>query len=154
MWGEIEVRRGLKRQARRRTLIINQPMREALVSLLAASRCKFVFTALTDVRQPLSVETLGGQARDMKRNGQFHADAGLHTLRHTFLTQLGETVDVFTLKKIAGHSSIKTTEKYVHPQREQVRQAFVVNMGGVVSKSLQNPHSGSVGSLDVGVNRL
>jgi site-specific recombinase XerD len=72
----------------------------------------------------------------MKRNGQFHADAGLHALRHTFLTQFGETVDVFTLKKIAGHSSIKTTEKYVHPQREQVRQAFVVNM----VEWFQSPH--------------
>jgi integrase len=154
MWGEIDVKRGLKRQARRRTLIINEPMRDALAPVLASSRCQFVFTALTDARQPLSVETLGGQARDMKRNGQFHSDAGLHALRHTFLTQLGETVDVFTLKKIAGHSSIKTTEKYVHPQREQVRQAFVANMGGVVSKSPQNPHSGFVGSLESSLSHL
>ena len=135
-------------------LIINPPMRDALVPLLASSRCKFVFTTLTDARQPLSVETLGGQARDMKRNGQFHADAGLHALRHTFLTQFGETVDAFTLKKIAGHSSIKITEKYVHPQREQVRQAFVVNMGGVVPKSPQNPHSGFVGSSESSITSL
>lgn len=110
--------------------------------------------ALTDARRPLSVETLGGQARNMKRNGQFRTDAGLHALHHTFLTQLGEAVDVFTLKKIAGHSSIKTTEKYVHPQRERLRQAFVINMGGVAAKSPQSPHSGLAGSSNAYVSRF
>lgn len=148
------MKRGLKREARRRTLHINTELRDVLTTLLAKTRCKFVFTALTDARQPLSVEALGGQARDMKRNGQFHADAGLHALRNTFLTQFGETVDVFTLKKIAGCSSIKTTEKYVHPQREQVRQAFVVNMGGVVPMSPQNLHSGFMGSSESSITRL
>ena len=57
MWGEIEVKRGLKRHARRRTPTINKLIRGALIPLLASSRCKFVFTALTDRRQPLSVET-------------------------------------------------------------------------------------------------
>lgn len=153
MWGEIEVKRGLKRQARRRTLTINKPIRDALALLLGSSRCKFVFTALTDSRQPLSVETLGGQARDMKRNQAFHSDAGLHSLRHTFLTQLGQNVDVFTLMRIAGHSSIKTTEKYVHPQKSQVRAAFVANMS-VAPQSPQKPHSKFAGSPEGSVSHL
>jgi integrase len=110
--GEISLKRCLKREARRRTLHVNTVMRDVLTALLDESRCKFVFTALTDPCKPLSVETLGGQARDMKRKGNFHAGAGLHARRHGFLTEMG-SVDVFTLTRIAGRSSIATTEKYV-----------------------------------------
>jgi integrase len=42
-------------------------------------------------------------------------DAGLHALRHTFLTEGGEYRDTFTLQYIAGHHTIKTTMRYVHP---------------------------------------
>jgi integrase len=45
-------------------------------------------------------------------------DAGLHTLRHTFLTEAGEHTDAFTLQYIAGHDTIKTTMRYVHPRAE------------------------------------
>ena len=39
-----------------------------------------------------------------------------HALRHTYLTLLNEAgVDAFTIRKIAGHSSLKTTALYVHP---------------------------------------
>jgi integrase len=51
-------------------------------------------------------------------------DAGLHTLRHTFLTEAGEHTDAFTLQYIAGHDTIKTTMCYVHPRAESVRRAF------------------------------
>jgi integrase len=44
-------------------------------------------------------------------------DAGLHTLRHTFLTEAGEHTDAFTLQYIAGHDTIKTTMRYVHPRQ-------------------------------------
>jgi len=47
-------------------------------------------------------------------------DAGLHTLRHTFLTEAGEHTDAFTLQYIAGHDTIKTTMRYVHPRAESV----------------------------------
>jgi len=134
-----KVKRGLNHHARRRALTINKLIRDALVPLLASSQCKFVFTALTHRRQPLSVEKLGGQARDMKRRGQFHADAGLHGLRHTFFTQLGTNVDVFTVMRIADHTSIKTTEKYVHPQRSLVREEFVVNMAVVAESPQKTP---------------
>jgi integrase len=51
-------------------------------------------------------------------------DAGLHTLRHTFLTEAGEHTDAFTLQYIAGHDTIKTTMRYVHPRAESVSRAF------------------------------
>src|SRR5262245_57848588 len=55
-------------------------------------------------------------------------DAGLHTLRHTFLTEAGEYTDAFTLRYIAGHDTIKTTMRYVHPRAESVGRS-VGSMG-------------------------
>jgi integrase len=43
-----------------------------------------------------------------------------HSLRHTCLTRLGETgCDPFTLCKLAGHSSVKISEKYIHLSNER-----------------------------------
>jgi integrase len=40
----------------------------------------------------------------------------LYTLRHTMLTRLGESgCDVWTLARIAGHSNIRISQRYVHP---------------------------------------
>ena len=51
-------------------------------------------------------------------------DAGLHALRHTFLTKAGAYTDAFTLQYIAGHDTIKTTMRYVHPRAESVSWAL------------------------------
>jgi integrase len=43
----------------------------------------------------------------------------LHSLRHTMLTRLGESgVDAFTIMRIAGHSSITVSQRYIHPPRK------------------------------------
>ena len=48
-----------------------------------------------------------------------------YILRHTALTQLAQAgVDVFTLARIAGHSSITITQRYVHPQADAIERAF------------------------------
>ena len=40
----------------------------------------------------------------------------LYSLRHTFLTRLGESGrDVWTLARIAGHSNVSMSSRYVHP---------------------------------------
>ena len=49
----------------------------------------------------------------------------LYSLRHTLLTRLGEAgADAFTIQKVAGHSSITISQRYVHPTPERVEQAF------------------------------
>ena len=48
----------------------------------------------------------------------------LYSLRHTFLTRLGESgCDVWTLARIAGHSSISISSRYVHPSEDAVLAA-------------------------------
>src|SRR5215467_4017715 len=45
----------------------------------------------------------------------------LHALRHTFLTEAGRhTQNVRALQKLAGHTRIETTMRYVHPDQEDV----------------------------------
>jgi len=49
----------------------------------------------------------------------------LYSLRHTFLTRLGQAgCDVWTLARIAGHSSINISSRYVHPSEETVLNAM------------------------------
>jgi site-specific recombinase XerD len=49
----------------------------------------------------------------------------LYDLRHTALTRLAESgADVFSIQKIAGHSDIRVTSRYVHPTPEHIKQAF------------------------------
>ena len=43
-------------------------------------------------------------------------DCVMHGTRHTFCTRLGESgCDAFTIMRLAGHSSIVISQKYVHP---------------------------------------
>jgi integrase len=49
----------------------------------------------------------------------------LYSLRHTFLTRLGESgCDPWTLARIAGHSSIAISSRYVHPSEEALLVAM------------------------------
>jgi integrase len=49
----------------------------------------------------------------------------LYSLRHTFLTRLGEAgCDAWTLARIAGHSSIGISARYVHPSEDAVMNVF------------------------------
>ena len=54
----------------------------------------------------------------------------LYTLRHTFLTRLGASgCDVWTLARIAGHSSITISSRYVHPSADSVLHAMAMLSG-------------------------
>jgi len=47
-----------------------------------------------------------------------------HSLRHTFGTRLGEAgCDAYEIRKLMGHSSITTTQVYVHPRQMRLREA-------------------------------
>jgi len=68
-------------------------------------------------------------SRLQKRSRRVRKSLGLpdlvpHSMRHTGLTRLGDAgVDGFTIAKIAGHASVTTTQRYVHPVPESLRRA-------------------------------
>jgi integrase len=54
----------------------------------------------------------------------------LYSLRHTFLTRLGESgCDAWTLARVAGHTSVSISSRYVHPSEDAVFAA-VSRLGG------------------------
>lgn len=54
----------------------------------------------------------------------------LYSLRHTFLTRLGQSgCDAWTLARIAGHASINISARYVHPSEDAVLDA-ISRLGG------------------------
>src|SRR6266851_4041643 len=60
-----------------------------------------------------------------KRNEKPVRPFVLYSLRHTFLTRLGQSgCDAWTLARIAGHSSIAISSRYVHPSEDTVLAAF------------------------------
>jgi integrase len=61
----------------------------------------------------------------------------LYSLRHTFLTRLGESgCDAWTLARIAGHSSVGISARYVHPSEDRVLEA-ISRLGGHNSRHSQ-----------------
>jgi integrase len=120
-WGVIHVRRGLKREARRRDLQITRAMVNVLHDLLKQSECEHLFTALRDPKKPLTANTLANQHRRVIALGKSKPDAGLHALRHTALTEFGKyTNNIKALQRLAGHSRIETTARYLHPEQAEM----------------------------------
>lgn len=73
----------------------------------------------------------------------------LYSLRHTFLTRLGESgCDAWTLARIAGHSSVAVSARYVHPSEDAVLAA-ISRLGGHNSG-----HSHETPLLDAGSTTL
>jgi len=144
--GELTIKRGLKRRARKRKLVIDPAMKEALEALLRLSLCDYVFTSPQDRRTPLAPWILETQMTRVRKKISTHPDAGLHALRHTFLTEAGEYTDPFTLQYVAGHDNIKTTMRYVHPREDAVEKLFA-RLGNLprpetrveCKRSVQNP---------------
>jgi integrase len=64
----------------------------------------------------------------------------LYSLRHTFLTRLGESgCDAWTLARIAGHSSITISARYVHPSEDAVLNAMSRLGGHKIGHSVEVP---------------
>lgn len=59
---------------------------------------------------------------------------GLHVLRHTFLTYLAPLMAIQDLQNAAGHTNIRTTQRYLHPTPEQ-RQQFARLSYGVPAEA-------------------
>lgn len=73
---------------------------------------------------PLSRHTLPQQFTKRREEMDLLWDAVLHSTRHTALTDLGAAgADAFTIQAIAGHASVTSSQRYVHPIPETIQRA-------------------------------
>jgi hypothetical protein len=69
--------------------------------------------------------SLDHKHEDVREGLKLGKEFVIHSLRHTMLTRLGESgADVFTIMRIAGHASVTTSQRYVHPTPESMERAF------------------------------
>jgi len=74
---------------------------------------------------PILVSSLDHEHNDVREALKSPQDFVIHSLRHTMLTRLGESgADAFTIMRIAGHSSVTVSQRYVHPTPEGMERAF------------------------------
>ena len=120
--GFVSVREGKSKAAKREVPLTDRAVAAAKAAW-GRSRCAYVFTAFGG-RKPLTRHYVSQQFRLLADTQNMH-DAVLHSTRHTFCTRLGESgVDAFTIQKLAGHSSITISQKYVHSGREVMVNAI------------------------------
>ncbi|HEV2395796.1 MAG TPA: tyrosine-type recombinase/integrase [Candidatus Sulfotelmatobacter sp.] len=76
---------------------------------------KYVFPA-KDKTSQLSRHWASEQFRTLRDAMKLPDDCVVHSTRHTFCTRLGESgVGAFEIQRLAGHSSIVISQRYVHP---------------------------------------
>lgn len=96
----------------------------AVREALKRSRCEFLFTAKGG-RRPMTRHWPTHQFRVIADALNIQEDCVLHSTRHTFCTRLGESgADAFTIQRLAGHSDIHVSQKYVHPTPTIIESAI------------------------------
>lgn len=76
---------------------------------------------------PYTYSQIGKRIREISKKSWVKFSA--HTLRHTYLSHLArEWADIYRIQKIAGHSSIQTTTRYLHASNKELAEtAKLVN---------------------------
>jgi integrase len=128
-FGFLRVREGKSKNARRvipltdrAAAMLRERERSKVSGFVFANRegKPYLGTSINHLHRDVCAPKIKG-----KRKAIFPADFVLHSLRHTMLTRLGESgVDAFTIMRIAGHSSIVVSQRYIHPTPEAVERAF------------------------------
>ena len=114
--GYLFVREGKSKNARRHVSLTKR-VQEMLVNRSLESKSEYVFA--NHAGKPYLMTSLDHLHKKLRVDLQLPKDCVIHSLRHTFLTRFGEAgADAFTIKKVAGHSSVTISERYIHPTPE------------------------------------
>ncbi len=122
--GYIAIRAGGKSRNAKRNLSLTARAGEMLKARKATVKSDWVFPGDAP-GAPILVTSLDHQHDLVRKKLKLAADFVVHSLRHTMLTRLGEAgADAFTIMRIAGHSSVMVSQRYVHPTPEGMERAF------------------------------
>jgi integrase len=121
-FGYLRVQSGKSKNACR-NVSLTARVSEMLQGRKQASGSDWVFPG--KMGRPFGVTSLDHQHEKTRTGLKLPKEFVIHSLRHTMLTRLGEAgADVFTIMRIAGHSSVTVSQRYVHPSPESVERAF------------------------------
>lgn len=127
-YGYLHVKEGKSKNARRNVPLTGR-VRAMLKSRSDDKRSSWLFPGKRP--GPFQVNSLTHQHEKLRRDKDMvemiplEKEFVLHSLRHTMLTRLGESgVETFTIMKIAGHSSVVVSQRYVHPSPESMERAI------------------------------
>jgi integrase len=108
----------------KRTLSLTPSVTEMLKARKTASKSEWVFPG-DSPGAPILVTSLDHQHDDVREILNLSDDFVIHSLRHTMLTRLGKAgADAFTIMRIAGHSSVTVSQRYLHPSPDSLEPAF------------------------------
>jgi integrase len=106
-----------------RTVPLTERAALNLAAALKVSRCDYAWTSVRGCG-PLHRRRPSQQFKELGKQLNL-IGAVLHSTRHTFCSRLGEMgAPAFTLMKLAGHSDVRVSEKYVHPDDTAARNAI------------------------------
>ena len=75
-----------------------------------------------DKNRPMTVGTAQKIYYQAKKQGGITKRGGIHTLRHCFATHLLEAgCDIFTIKRMMGHTALASTTRYLHISPDRLR---------------------------------
>jgi Site-specific recombinase XerD len=129
-WDQVDLKHGFilldkTKSGKRREIPINQTLLETFRMMIAVRRLDipFVFFDSRSSKPFLSVKRAFGTACRRANLFDFH----FHDLRHTFASQLVMNgVDITTISKLLGHTSLTMTLRYSHLSPNHLRSAVNV----------------------------
>jgi integrase len=120
--GWVYVEKGKSKYAKRYVPLTPRSL-EILSTIKKSSKSEFVFP--TEDNKQLSRWYPSEQFRTLRDAMKLPKDCVVHACRHTFCTKLGESgADAFVIQRLAGHSSIVISQRYVHPTPERIELAI------------------------------
>lgn len=132
-WNDLDLQRGLARTRIKGGDVVNRPLDEALVALIANQPKvgPFVFTYVcrksrakrrAGQRYPMTVTALRTRWKEAKDAAEVEG-LRFHDLRHTAATRmLRATGNLAAVSKALQHTNIRTTQRYAHVLEEDVRE--------------------------------
>ena len=109
-----------------RELRLTQRAALAVLTSIDKSKCDYVFTGKGG-KKPISRHYASEIFRTLRAALNLPEDCVLHSTRHTFCTRLGNRgANATTIQKLAGHSSITISQRYVHPDAQAKWEAIML----------------------------